>query len=287
MLFTAPAKVNLYLKIIGPREDGYHNIETLFEKIALFDEISIEKTEDNTQIICSDLSIPTDKNSLIVRAVNLFKEKTGIKDKFLINIKKSIPVGAGLGGGSSDAASVLRGLNEVMGGVAEKQTLGEIARILGADVSFFLGNASFAYGRERGDELEELQTEFKMWHVLVSPPFGISTKEIYGNVSAFGLTKDKRLDRMFSTFLGEKNIVELGKNLHNDLQIIVLRRFPVLEKVISEIKKTKTNGVLLSGSGSTVFGIYKTENDAVNSADKLCGMFNKDENWRIQVASTY
>ncbi|MBU0683025.1 MAG: 4-(cytidine 5'-diphospho)-2-C-methyl-D-erythritol kinase [Candidatus Omnitrophota bacterium] len=287
MLFTAPAKVNLYLKIISRREDGYHNIETLFEKIALCDKISIEKAEKNTRIVCSDLSIPTDKNSLLGRAVTLFKEKAEISDNFLIKIKKNIPVSAGLGGGSSDAATVLQGLNEVTGNLIEKHKIVEMGKMLGADVPFFLGKTSFAYGRERGDKVEELQTELKMWHILVSPPFGISTKEVYQNVSAFGLTKNRCLDRMFSAFLGEKNIVEVGKNLHNDLQTIVLRRWPVLEKVFLEIRKTKAEGVLLSGTGSTIFGIYKTENDASSSAEKLCRVFRANENWRVEVATTY
>ncbi|MBL7072202.1 MAG: hypothetical protein ISS33_00310 [Candidatus Omnitrophica bacterium] len=311
MFITAPAKVNLFLRVLNKRNDGYHSIETIFEKISLCDEINIDVIDDRTpipprrwnefhlrggiggdetdtgiRIECDDPSIPVCSDSLMGRTVRLFKEKAAVNDNFIIKLKKNIPSGGGLGGGSSDAAAILRAMNKITGQKLNKTSLLDIAGKLGADVPFFLNDANFACGKGRGDIITKLEFERKIWHVLVIPPFKILTKDVYGRFSPFGLTKDIALDRMFSAFLEDKNSGSLAKNLHNDLQPIVLREFPVLKKVFRELEGAGALGTLLSGSGSTVFGIFDEE--VVRQAEKrLLGAFPKEENWRICVVSTY
>jgi len=286
MIITAPAKVNLYLKVLNRRNDGYHEIETIFEKISLFDEIDIEVSRSGTRITCDDPSIPVASGSLMARAVRLFKEKSKTNDHFQIKLKKNIPTGGGLGGGSSDAAAVLRGLNKITGERLSKAELCDIAPELGSDVSFFVNDVSFACGKGRGDIITELRVREKIWHVLVTPPFEILTKDIYSKLSSFGLTKDMGLDRMVTAFSKEKNIENAAKNLRNDLQPIALREFPLLKKVFRELKNAGAFGTLLSGSGSTVFGIFDKKN-VKNAAEKLRLIFPKEENWRIYIVSTY
>ncbi|MDP8299945.1 MAG: 4-(cytidine 5'-diphospho)-2-C-methyl-D-erythritol kinase [Candidatus Tantalella remota] len=286
MKITAPAKINLYLEVLSKRDDGFHEIETLFERISLSDEISVEFAQGPTRITCSDSGIPTGEDSLLYRTVSAFNEKTSKKASFVIDLKKNIPVAAGLGGGSTDAASLLLALNELSGYPLDNKELTEIGRSLGADIAFFLTDCRFAMGRRRGDVIETLESQLEMSHILVNPPFGVSTKEVYNNISGFTLTKKKGVDRMFSAFLKRRDIEGLAENLHNDLQTLVLRDFPVLAGVFSEMKKAGSRGSLLSGSGPTVFGIFDTDKTD-EAAEKLKKVFPAREGWQVLVARTY
>lgn len=287
MEFTAPAKLNLYLEVIQQQDDGYHQIETLFERISIFDRITVEITGDRTTITCDDPRVPTGEDSLLGRTIRIFKEAAARKDLFFqITLEKNIPISAGLGGGSSDAAALLKGLNSISGSPVDDETLLRLSRQLGADVPFFLSDCSFGIGKGRGDIIQKVETSLDIWHVLVSAPFEISTREIYGKIDALGLTKNRGLDRIISTFLTENSVCGLTENLHNDLQTIVLQDFPVLKQVFSELKKAGAEGVLLSGSGSTMFGIFKQ--DEVNkAAEKVREVFPENKDWRVCVARTY
>jgi len=288
MEITAPAKVNLYLKVIRERPDGYHDIETLFERISIFDMISVETAPPGeTAITCADPSVPVGDDSLMARTVAYFREKAGTDTGFSISLEKNIPVGAGLGGGSSDAAALLVGLNVVEGSVLGKEDLLEIARRLGADVPFFLYDCSFGTGSGRGDEIEEVDIPLKIWHVLVNPPFEVSTKDIYNRVSAFGLTNDRAVDRIITAFPESEGVEALSKNLHNDLQAIVLQEFPLLEKVFCELEAQGAAGTLLSGSGPTVFGVFAEEEKAAAAAGELRQIFPAGDGWKIYTACTY
>ena len=286
MDFSAPAKINLYLNVIGKRPDGYHEIETLFERITLFDRITVDSSSSPTTIETSDPSIPTGEESLLGKTLSLFKKSSGIENDYKIYIDKRIPVGAGLGGGSSDAASLLKGLNEFSGRVLKEERLMEIARMLGADVPFFLEEASFCIGKERGDKVERVDSELKIAHILVNPPFRVSTKSVYGSVEPFGLTKEGPLDRMFTAFLEKEDILGIAQNLRNDLQTVVLREFPVLDRVFFALRELGSIGELLSGSGPTVFGIFDDEK-APEALEEVKKFFTQEEGWRVYLAHTY
>ncbi|MGD2278897.1 MAG: 4-(cytidine 5'-diphospho)-2-C-methyl-D-erythritol kinase [Candidatus Omnitrophota bacterium] len=284
MEITAPAKINLYLKVLSKRKDGYHDIVTLFERISLFDRVSIETAGSSTRIHCDNPAVPTGEDSLMGKAASLFRKEAGNDLNFNVKLNKNIPVGAGLGGGSSDVAALLKGMNELAGNPLGKDALFRIAGRLGADVPFFLADSSFAYGKGRGDIIQEVVSSLKLCHILVSPPFEVSTKEAYEGLSAFGLTKDKGVDTMFTAFLDKGNISGLSENLCNDLQAVALRNFPILEKVFSELKKEGAKGVLLSGSGPTVFGIFDCK-EVEKAAESIKGAF--PGNWKVFVVRTY
>ncbi len=285
MKLIAPAKINLYLKVLRQRDDGYHEIETLFERISLFDYINVEPAA-RTTIICDNPRVPTGSGSLLARTVESFCNLRGEEAHFRITLEKNIPIAAGLGGGSSDAAALLKGLNGVTGGDIAKDELLGIARALGADVPFFLDESSFGFGKGCGDIVTKINSTMDIGHILVTPPFGVSTADVYRKVSAFGLTKNMAVDRMFTAFLNENNIASIAENLCNDLQAIVLRDFPVLEKVFSALNDSGAEGALLSGSGPTVFGIFSPEK--IGGAEKkIRKTFPSEEGWIVRVAQTY
>jgi 4-diphosphocytidyl-2-C-methyl-D-erythritol kinase len=285
MMINAPAKINLYLKVLSRRNDGYHEIETLFERVSLFDRLSVEFSRDRTVITCDDPAVPTNGDSLMGRAVSAFTRRTGTKKYFNINLEKHIPVSAGLGGGSSDAAALLKGMNELEGRPLDENALIDIGRGLGSDIPFFLDDSRFACGKGRGDIIEKVETSLEIWHVLVNPPFGIPTKEVYGKFPAFSLTKNRPVDTISPAFLYNNNYEDITENLHNDLQHIVLRDFPTLEQVFSELKKAGAEGALLSGSGPTVFGIFAPAT-AEMAGEKLRKIFPEADGWKVFVVRT-
>ena len=286
MEITAPAKINLYLNILAKRDDGYHEIDTLFEKISIQDTLIVEIASEITAITCDNPDVPTDADSLLVRVIDLFNEKTKGKYRFTVKLGKKIPISAGMGGGSSDAAALLKAINELTGSPLDMESLLEIASELGADIPFFIHKASFAHGKRRGDVIQEMPTEIELHHIVVHPPFKVSTKSVYGRVTRFGLTKNSGVDRMFSTFLRRKDVDSIAENLHNDLQGITLEEFPVLVDVFSELKKAGAKGVLMAGSGPTVFGLFDKK-DTIQAKKELELVFPKEENWEIFIADTY
>jgi 4-diphosphocytidyl-2-C-methyl-D-erythritol kinase len=287
MIITAPAKINLYLKVLSKRDDGYHQIETFFERISIFDRLSIESVRDSsTTIVCDDSRVPLGEESLMGRIARAFREKSGKKVHFYVKLEKNIPLGAGLGGGSSDAAALLKGMNSLTGFPLDEAALYEVSSQLGADIPFFVSEGSFARGTERGDIIQKVETDLEIWHILVTPPFEVSTRDIYNKISAFGLTNNRGVDRMFTAFLKQGNISGIAENLCNDLQAVTLRDFPTLEHVFSVLKTEGAKGVLLSGSGPTVFGIFGHE-EVIKAEEKVRHVFPAEEGWKVFTARTY
>src|SRR3989339_441994 len=178
----ANAKINLFLDILNKRKDGYHNLKTVFQEVSLSDEIYIEQIEIGIKIVCNDPNIPTDSRNLVYKAADLIKKYSKIDKGIQIKITKGIPVGAGLGGGSSDAASVLKGLNKMWQLKLSKKVLINIAKKIGADVPFFIeGGRCSATGI--GDILKPVSVKKKEWYVIVKPCFEISTKYVYSQLT--------------------------------------------------------------------------------------------------------
>ena len=287
MIINAPAKVNLCLNVTGKREDGYHDIETIFERISLCDKIEITLHPEKTTITCDKKEIPTDRDSLLGKTVALFKEKINNPDiHYNIELEKRIPIAAGLGGGSSDAASLLNGMNELSGQLLTNKELMEVGAVLGADIPFFLSGNSFACATGRGDIIRKINTEAKLWHILVKPEFGIQTKDVYEKTSCLSLTKGYGVDKMMTAFLGGKYKENLKDICCNDLQYIVLQEFPIVGTIISELEKNGAEIALLSGSGPTVFGLFDEMN--INEAGKnIRQCFSEKNNWETYVVSTF
>ncbi len=285
MDIMAPAKLNLYLEVEGQREDGYHEIKTLFERVSVYDRMSVELSPAGTTIETSDPGIPTGPGSLLFDTISSFKVASGINADFSVRIEKNIPIGAGMGGGSSDVASLLISLNRITGNRLSSDTLLEIGGSLGADVPFFLTGASFGLGTGRGDIVRTVETGPKLGHVIVNPPLQVSTKMIYDRVPGFTLTKDDAWDRILALFLGKKDPGFLTGYLRNDLQQIALQEYRFLGDVISFLTRLGAQKALMTGSGPTIFGIFDAEfiDEAESEARKR---FPEKEGWKVFAAYT-
>ena len=254
MQLQAAAKINLSFEIKGRREDGFHEIETLMTPISLADRLTIERGETRAGIkfSCDDPSVPTGEGNLVVRAFRVFQEATKIEDGVEIVLEKKIPHGAGLGGGSSDAASTLLGLNELFEtGLGLEVLMGLAARI-GSDVPFFiLGTAATCRGRGEIVEAARLPASFPI--LLMKPDFGVPTPWAYGR------WKDSRelpgVDYAAQTFAGIR--------FRNDLERPVFEKFVLLGYLKTWLRhQPEVGAVLLSGSGSTVFSVVRDASEA-------------------------
>lgn len=263
----SPAKINLSLDILGKRADNYHDIETVMHQLELHDIIKIEDSDD-IRINCNE-NIPL-KQNLVLRAVKLLKERHGIKRNVSITIEKKIPVGAGLGGGSSNAALALIGINKLWDLNLKQEELAELAKEIGSDVPFFV-MANAAYAKGRGELLERIEP-FGFDVLLVNPGFEISTKEAYGNLD-LNLTGKKLASRQMIKCVKRKNIRTIAQFLHNDFEAFTLAKYPILKEIKDALVANGALNAAMSGSGPTIFGIFEDEEKAKGAYDRLKGSY--------------
>ncbi|MBE7415380.1 MAG: 4-(cytidine 5'-diphospho)-2-C-methyl-D-erythritol kinase [Deltaproteobacteria bacterium] len=258
MKVLAPAKVNLFLRVLGKRPDGYHEIFSLMQPVSLYDEIEISVSDgDGIEVASDSPDAPGGSENLAYRAASLFLERAGLRKRVSIGIKKRIPVGAGLGGGSSDAASVIMALNGLSGAGFPDRELMEMGARLGSDVPFFFLKGP-ALARGRGEVLERVNLP-PLYYVLINPGFHVPTAWVY---SSLRLTKK-----------GENNILlyssevfadreGLKKALSNDLEAVTIGRYPEISALKEKLTGAGASGALMSGSGPTVFGVFHSREDA-------------------------
>jgi 4-diphosphocytidyl-2-C-methyl-D-erythritol kinase len=255
---------------VDKRIDGYHNIRTIFQKIELFDELSFEEADNGILLTVEGASLPTGHENIVYKAVKGIMDYTNIKKGMRIHIKKNIPVAAGLGGGSSDAAAALLGACSLWGLSITFNELLVIAADLGADVPFFLHGDS-ALGLGRGDELYPINLPWQMRLLIVNPCIEVSTASVYEKYDSLNntkmlLTKDEK-DIKIKCFIHSKASIEnIGGFLYNDLEAVALRDYPVIRELKAELIKQGAAGSLMTGSGPTVFGVFLNEKEAVKGA---------------------
>lgn len=257
------AKVNLGLEVIGKREDGYHQVRTLLQAIGLYDVLEFRSLpQDRIVLRGNDRSISWKEDNLIFRAVVLLKDRFQVSRGVEIEVNKNIPAGTGLGGGSSNAAMTLYALNRSWELALGKDDLMELARMLGADVSFFL-EGGLCLGLERGDEITPLPDLGILSCLLVLPPFSIQTASIYRHVQS-SLTSQPK-DSKINKFLDSR---ELGL-LENDLEETVFRFHPQLKAIKSLCQSQDSELTLVTGSGSAVFGLFSDQEKARTALREL------------------
>jgi len=270
MRLLAPAKVNLTLRILRRREDGYHDIESLVQKISLYDRITLsESAEPGIHLTCSDPSLPTGPDNLVHLAARLIMESFPTREKGIsIHLDKTIPHGAGLGGGSSDAASVLMGLNTLWKLSRTREELAELAREIGSDVPLFL-HPSPSLITGRGEKVEPSPILLDAIYVLVSPGFSVSTQWAYSN---FRLTKEPDKYTLSGLYRTEREVLppDHWQNLLvNDLEEAVTIRHPEIGRCKEDLLRAGASASLMSGSGSTVFGLFEDRQTAEKAAAQL------------------
>jgi 4-diphosphocytidyl-2-C-methyl-D-erythritol kinase len=261
IILRAPAKINLYLHVLGRRDDGYHEVVTRMQKIDLFDSIGLELLPGPGVVFsCDEPSLPTDDNNLAIRAARLFLDAvdTGGSRGIGLSLAKRIPVAAGLGGGSSDAGTVLRGMNGLFDNLLPEPELLGLAQHLGADVPFFACGARNAVGTGRGDELIPARELSGKWYIIVNPGFGVSTKWVFDN---YALTSSQKNSRLRGSQIWKHEGFS-PEDAHNDLEQVTMARYPVLGEIKSALLDAGAEAALMSGSGPTLFGIFcETTND--------------------------
>jgi 4-diphosphocytidyl-2-C-methyl-D-erythritol kinase len=271
--FLAPAKINLCLHVLGRRPDGYHDLAMIMQPISLYDRLEITLSPDpGVRVTCSGVELLPGEENIAARAARRLLDRCGGTAGVDICIEKNIPVAAGLGGGSSDAATVLMGLNDMLQlGLDRRELMAEGGR-LGADVPFFIFSRT-AWATGIGEVLEPFDVPLPLWYVLVNPGIAVSTAWVYGNLE---LTAPGGMAKMPGF---PKSAAEVAGFLHNDLERVTVRHHPVLAEIKERLLSQGAFGALMSGSGPTVFGAFQGETEAKKAAESFA-----DENgWRTLV----
>jgi 4-diphosphocytidyl-2-C-methyl-D-erythritol kinase len=273
MRILSPAKINLFLQVCGKRPDGYHELLSLMCRITLFDEISLQIGSGETIALhCSHPGVPADETNLAHRAASLFQSRLGSTQGVDIHLNKNIPVAAGLGGGSSNAASILMALNRYHDRPFSREQLMEMGLTLGADVPFFIFQKP-AIATGIGEKLEAFEGALPYHILLLYPGFNVSTAETYQNLN-FGLTKGEK--KPTSNHL-KLNRFNPAHHLTNDLEQVTSQKYPEIGLVKEKLLNSGAIGALMSGSGPTVFGLFDNAKTAKKAKQILsCEMADPD-----------
>ncbi len=253
----SPAKVNLYLKVLSKRPDGYHNIESVVDPISIYDVIHITETKDSGIVIKDNKGIlPEGRGNTIFRAVELLRERYRVRKGIGVFVEKNIPIGSGLGGPSSNAATTLRELARIWNLDVKEDELLDLGKTIGADVPLFL------YGRPCvmrgiGDIISPVELP-RIWYLVVYPGVEIPTKEVYGRLKIV-LTNTENDIKLLGKF---KTLYDIANLLENDLERVGTIMCPQIKIIKTVLQQGGAVGSLMSGSGSSVFGVFKSEKDA-------------------------
>lgn len=270
----APAKVNWYLAVRGKRPDGYHELETLFVRLNLCDTLTLVDRPSGIRLVTAS-RLPKGPANLAYRAAALLRDEAGISRGVEIRLRKRIPAAAGLGGGSSDAAAVLLGLNRLWRLGFSRAKLAALGARLGSDVPFFVSGAAYALGRGRGERITPIASRRRLWHVLVKPPFGIATREAYQAFSRRAAAGDPSLTppgggvKILIRFLQNRRADLLPEGFFNNLEVVLNNRLKKILIIKKRLLESGAKAALLSGSGSTVLGVFENGAQARRAARRL------------------
>ncbi|HNX28868.1 MAG TPA: 4-(cytidine 5'-diphospho)-2-C-methyl-D-erythritol kinase [Syntrophomonadaceae bacterium] len=273
LTIAAPAKINLILNVLGTRTDGYHELETIMHKIDLIDIIHVEATSEGITVESNSGLIPTGVDNLAYQAAALLMEYNGIKAGVNIFIEKNIPVGAGLAGGSSDAAAVLTALNRVFQLKLPDDRLQEMGAAVGSDVPFCLGSET-ALARGRGELLTPLDRGPKLDLLLVMPDFQVSTAEVY---RAYKIKNNYQPadTAAFIKFWQSGDIINIANCISNDLETVSIPKHNEINHIKTDLRQAGAVNSLMSGSGPAVFGIFADQKTAINALDIMQKLYKR------------
>ncbi|MFB9273879.1 4-(cytidine 5'-diphospho)-2-C-methyl-D-erythritol kinase [Cohnella cellulosilytica] len=254
----APAKINLVLDVLRKREDGFHEVEMIMTMVDLADRLEMEELPRDQIVLSSQAGfIPLDEKNLAFQAARLIKERYGVKRGVYIHLDKQIPVAAGLAGGSSDAAAALKGLNRLWDLRLPREELELLGAELGSDVPFCIRGGT-AVARGRGEKLESVSPPPQCWVVLAKPPINVSTADVYGKFRVNDVKRHPSVPRMLDA-LSRQSFPDMCAALGNVLENVTLHRYPEVRQIKECMIKAGADGVLMSGSGPTVFGLVSKE----------------------------
>lgn len=269
LVALAPAKVNLTLHILGKRPDGYHELDTVMQKLDLSDSITLHRMKrPGVQLSCPGSDLPEDNTNLVWKAADAFLQEAGLIGECGVSIilEKKIPIAAGLGGGSSDAASVLTGLDRLFHTEISEETLLRLGKSLGADVPFFVVSSPAVHATGIGDKMTPQKPLDNCSLLLVNPGFSVSTAWVYENFTLTRAVKDSKLSDS-----RENDSVEAQfYSLFNDLEVVTIQQYPELGTIKRFMLDNGASGALMSGSGPTVFGVFPDQAGSEASCLRKC-----------------
>jgi 4-diphosphocytidyl-2-C-methyl-D-erythritol kinase len=278
----SPCKVNLLLNILGKGSDGYHELETVMHPVRVFDRVVLERRKQGIELTCNEPSLPTDNRNLAYRAASLFLQTANIDDGVRIHLEKHLPLAAGVGGGSGNAATTLLGLNELYGRPLSPEQLQPLAAALGSDVPFFLQDKP-ALGTGRGERIQPLgffPTLRGAAFVLVYPGFGIATAWAYQQLARFPAALNGRPGRAQELIncLENGDLQSASAELYNSLEAPALEKYPLLALFQEFFRANSAAATLMSGSGSTTFAVVSSLVAAEGLAERFKSKFG-ETNW--------
>lgn len=276
----SPCKVNLLLNILKRRADGFHELETVMQPLPVFDTLSFERGGSGIRLTCNEPGLPVDSRNLVFRAAELFLRAAEIKEGVSLQLEKRIPLAAGLGGGSGNAAAALLGLNELFGGPLRPEQLQSIAAMLGSDVPFFLQNQP-ALATGRGEKIQPLEAFPALRgaaFLLVHPGFGIPTVWAYEHVARFPAALNGQPGRAQKLvgLLQSADLKAAAKEFYNSLEAPALAKYPLLALVQEFFRANGAAGTLMSGSGSTTFAVLPDMANARGLAERFKAKFGEN-----------
>lgn len=273
MKIKAYAKINLSLDVVGVREDGYHLLEMVMQTIDLYDTVHLNIKNNGIKINSNNLNIPLDNRNLAYKAAKIFKDTFNIKEGADIYIEKNIPIEAGLAGGSSDAAAVLRGLRDVFLPNLSNEELAKIGVKIGADVPYCIyGGTALCEGI--GEKITKLNSFKDQYLVLVKPDFGISTKDVYNSIDKKQIINHPNTKEIVRA-VNENNLKMLCDNMINVLEIVTLDEIDDLKSIKEALLKYGAMGVQMTGSGPTIFGFFSCKDAAKECYEKIKTRYNE------------
>ena len=278
----AYAKINLSLDVLGKREDGYHELKTIMQTVTLHDTVYMDKTPAGISLDCGKSRIPRDNTNIAWKAASLIIRKYNIKSGLKIKIVKRIPVAAGLAGGSTDAAAVLRGMNQLFSLDLDNEELGILGKQIGADVPYCInGGTRLAEGI--GEQLTVLPDFDGVDIVMVKPGIGVSTKWVYENLDPVLIGNMDRPDTaLMGQAIARHDIKAVAALMKNVLEKVTVPTYPVIQEAKDKLIKKGAAGSMMSGSGPTVFGIFSDG----SAAEKACSILSEDKRWQCYHVKT-
>jgi len=272
MRLESPAKLNLALHVLRKRKDGYHELCTLFHRISLRDTLCLQKRRSGIRLSCFHPKVPK-KNNLVVRAFELLKTETQFSGGVSVRLIKRIPVGGGLGGGSSNAGAFLLGMNRLFRLGLSQSKLVKLGARLGSDVPFFISGARHALGEGRGEKVRPVTFRRRLWFLLIRSGRGLSTRRVYQGFRPksprASLTRVEHGVKIASTFLAKGKVAQASEFLQNDLVESAERMRPSLMRMRAQLSDTQLGTCHMSGSGPTQFFIFLSRKQALQALQKL------------------
>jgi 4-diphosphocytidyl-2-C-methyl-D-erythritol kinase len=270
VVIKAYAKLNLYLDVVGKRSDGYHDIKTVFQSISLHDMLRLIPNPAEVEVVTAHPNMPSQKQNLAYKAAVVFQQETETYRGVSIVLEKNIPIGAGLGGGSADAAATLAGLNLLWGTNLDEEVLLRMAARVGSDVPFCLMGGRAA-GSGRGEKLTKLPMGAPLWFVIATPPFSVSTADVYRNLNApaSGPEREKEVSEKFRQVLECLHAGNLKDVLCSVMEQVVLKRYPELKELKRDLQRAGCSAAVMSGSGPTIYGLVSSQDEGTVIVERL------------------